>query len=89
MKGGFCMSLYITIPNTDIDLHEGDVIRLGRFSMCEWIVQYGWYQWGGNRPVCGWSLKNKATDEIKPLQQTDLIDVYFVSYADSTETDGD
>lgn len=57
--------------------------------MCEWIVQYGWYQWGGNRPVCGWSLKNKATDEIKPLQQTDLIDVYFVSYADSTETDGE
>ena len=78
----------LTIPNTGIELHEGDVIRIGRFLMTEWIVQYGWYKWGGNRPVCGWSLRSKITDDVKPLQDTDLVDVYFVSYADVNSQGG-
>lgn len=83
------MSIYVPIPNTNIELHEGDVIRIGRFSMIEWVVQYGWYKWGGNRPVYGWSLRNKATDDVKPMQDIDLIDVYFVSYANGTSSESD
>lgn len=79
----------ITIPNTQIELHEDDVIRLGRFSMIEWIVQYGWYKWGGNRAVCGWSLRNRCTDDVKPLQDIDLVDVYFVSYASTNQNGGE
>lgn len=79
----------IKIPNTDINIHEGDVIRIGRFQMITWTVQYGWYKWGGNRPVCGWSLRNNLTDDVKPLQDIDLIDVYFVSYAETSTTGGD
>lgn len=79
----------LTIPNTGIELHEGDVIRIGRFLMTEWIVQYGWYKWSGNRPVCGWSLRSKRTDDVKPLQDIDLVDVYFVSYASTDNQGGD
>ena len=50
-------------------------------------VQYGWYTWGGNRPVCGWSFRNLATGDIKPLQSIDLVDIYMVSYAPASDAD--
>lgn len=60
-------------------LHPGDRIRIHRFDTETWIVYYGWYAWGGNREVCGWYLVNqKHPDKIKPLQKTDLDDLYFV-----------
>lgn len=79
--------MYLHVLNTEIDLHPGDVIRLGRFSLVSWIVQYGWYTWGGNRPVCGWSLRDTSTGDVKPLQETDLYDIYLVSHAPSSDAD--
>lgn len=69
----------LPVPNTELVLHDGDIIRIGRFSNEEWIVQYGWYSWGGNRPVCGWSMRSNLTDVVKPIQDIDLIDVYCVT----------
>lgn len=58
----------------------GDEVKLGRFETATWKVAYGWYSWGGNRPVCGWYLINlSCTPEIKPLQKPDLDDIYLIN----------
>lgn len=69
----------LDLPEHNMYICAGDRIRLGRFSDIEWIVGYGWYTWGGNRPVCGWYLMQLNTPgELKPLNSTDLIDIYVV-----------
>jgi hypothetical protein len=78
----------LVIPEYDITIHPGDIIKIGRFDRISWLVGYGWYSWGGNRPVCGWSLRSKRTDDVKPLLDIDLVDVYFVSYADVNSQGG-
>ncbi len=73
--------MQLQIPNTGKYLVPGDIIRIGRFSDIDFEVQYGWYTWGGNRPFMGWSLRNLATGDVKPIQSIDLIDVYMISHA--------
>ena len=69
----------LNIPNTHRYIHPGDRIKLGRFDSVEWVVCYGWYSWGDNRPVCGWYLTCKDNPStIKPLQLPDLQDIYYV-----------
>ena len=43
----------IECPEHNLILYAGSIVRLGRFESIEWLVSYGWYTWGGNRPVCG------------------------------------
>ncbi len=78
-----CICLHV--PNTNICLRPGSRVKLGRFDSTYWEVSYGWYTWGGNRPVCGWYLINdditaKSTTHtcVKPLQLTDLDDIYLI-----------
>lgn len=71
----------LDIPECDIKLVPGMKIKLGRFQYASWIVGYGWYAWGENRPVFGWYLTNEYTKEIKPLYYTDLSDIYVVETA--------
>lgn len=74
-----CDTISLDIPNSDITLVPGNQVKLGRFSSEVWAVSYGWYSWGGNRPVCGWYLINVDNpDTLKPLQLTDLDDIYYV-----------
>ena len=69
----------LEIPEFNITLTPGCRVKLGRFAVEIWEVQFGWYTWGGNRPVCGWYLKNTMIPcDIKPLQKTDLDDIYLV-----------
>ena len=70
--------MQLIVPELDITLTVDDTVRLGRFDLSTWTVKYGWYVWGGNRPVCGWYLVNTLTQEIKPLQYTDLEDIYII-----------
>ena len=71
--------MMLEIPEFDITLTPGCRVKLGRFATEIWIVAYGWYAWGGNREVCGWYLVNKFfPKDIKPLQKTDLDDIYLV-----------
>lgn len=66
-------------PNLNIRLTPGCKVKLGRFESTMWEVAYGWYAWGGNRPVCGWYLMNQEKPcQIKPLQLTDLDDIYVI-----------
>lgn len=71
--------LSIDIPEFKMTLFEGSKVKLGRFDTTSWILSHGWYAWGGNRPVCGWFLTNESDPaELKPLQKTDLDDMYLV-----------
>lgn len=69
----------LQFPNSNNHVCPGDIVRLGRFSEDEWLVQYGWYSFGGNRPVCGWYLTKDAGLVVKPLQLPDLDDIYLIS----------
>ena len=79
--------LELQIPNTRISIHPGDIVKLERFSNQLWEVDHGWFSFGGNRPFCGWYLKANIEDEYveKPIQMTDLEDIYVVKKAFSKE----
>lgn len=82
-EGRFSMFNYLElkIPNTKVTLHEKDKVKLGRFDTVMWRVMHGWYSWGGNRPVCGWYLINiENPKDVKPLQLTDLDDIYILEH---------
>lgn len=68
----------ISVPDIDLCLKSGDIIKLGRFEYEQWQVLYGWYTWGGNRAVCGWYLVRCSDKMVKPLQLTDLDDIYMI-----------
>ena len=71
-----CMELII--PDTDITLHPGNRIKLGRFSKDIWTVQFGWFSFDGNRSMCGWFLTDRKSAKVKPLLDVDLYDCYMV-----------
>lgn len=72
-------NVHLQVPNSCMILYPGDRVKLGRFEYEKWTVEFGWYTWGGNRPVCGWYLiKDSDPGCVKPLQYTDLDDIYFI-----------
>lgn len=74
----------------EIYLKPGDTVKLDRFELTRWKVDYGWYSWGGNRPVCGWYLTDVARPTtIKPLQLPDLDDIYVVQHSEDIEDDSE
>lgn len=72
-------NIELYIPNSRDVIRPGDVIRLGRFAPDDWQVCFGWYEFGGNRPVCGWYLTKDKGLVVKPLQLPDLDDIYLVT----------
>lgn len=73
--------LRVDVPHLDMSLVQGCRVRLGRFETTVWVVSYGWYSWGGNRPQLGWFLTDESNpSSVKPLQLPDLDDIYFVEY---------
>ena len=74
----------------EIYLKPGDIVKLDRFELTRWKVDYGWYSWGGNRPVCGWYLTDVSRPTtIKPLQLPDLDDIYVVQHSEDIEDDSE
>ncbi len=65
-------------PKSALCLRPGYRVRLHRFESEEWVVGYGWFSFGGNRPMCGWFLTKDAGLTVKPLQLPDLDDIYIV-----------
>ena len=53
-------------------------VKLHRFDNRFWIVNYGWFDFDGNREICGWYLSDIQTGEVKPLLRTDLDDIYVI-----------
>ena len=73
-------NLFLEIPNSRDIIRPGNIVRLGRFSDVDWAVCFGWYEFGGNRPVCGWYLTKDDGLTVKPLQLPDLDDIYVISF---------
>lgn len=71
--------MFLNIPNSNRIIRPGNVIKLGRFDSTQWTVSYGWYSFGGNRPVCGWYLVHDDGITVKPLQLPDLDDIYLIT----------
>jgi len=71
-------NISLDIPGTQDVIKPGNVVRLGRFNSESWVVCYGWYSFGGNRPVCGWYLEKDDGRTVKPLQLPDLSDIYLI-----------
>lgn len=76
----------LIIPGTNQVLRPGYRIKLGRFENSVWLVGFGWYSNCGNRPCCGWYLTSEYDKITKPLQLSDLDDVYLVDMC-HVETD--
>lgn len=70
--------LELPIPCSDQVLKPGDLVRLGLFEEKEWRVKFGWYSFGGNRPVCGWFLESNNKLDVKPIQLPDLYDIHVI-----------
>lgn len=71
----------LPIPNLRLSLRDGDIIKLGRFDDESWIVHFGWFSFGGNRPICGWYLSSCINEEmVKPLSLADLDDIYLIEH---------
>ena len=74
-----CTCLHIDVPDSKFRIYPGCRVRLGRFDRVVWRALHGWYEWGGNRPVCGWYLQNiDEPTKIKPLHLSDLDDIYLI-----------
>lgn len=72
------MNICMQMPDSGRKLYPGNKVKLGKFESDYWTVNYGWYTWGGNRPVCGWYLVREMDKLTKPLQLTDLDDIYII-----------
>lgn len=67
------------VPEYDTTLSPGDIVRINRFDNKDWKVCYGWYSFGGNRPLCGWYLEDTSClTRIKPLEYTDIPEIYLI-----------
>lgn len=71
--------LTLYVPNANTNIAPGYKIQLSRFNAQVWIVRFGWYNFGGNRSVCGWYLEAESSEEIKPIFKIDLDDIYIIS----------
>ena len=75
----YCSKNGLKIPDNDVCIYPGDVVILGRFSTIRWKVKFGWFSYEGNRKICGWYLvKLDDCHTVKPIQETDLYDIYTV-----------
>lgn len=74
-----CQKLHLKSPSGRVIIHQGDIVTLGRFNVIRWEVKFGWYSFGGNRAICGWYLRDvKPPHTVKPIQKTDLDDIYIL-----------
>jgi len=69
----------LEVPNAQTTISPGYKVQLGRFDAQVWIVRFGWYNFGGNRSVCGWYLESESSNDIKPIFKIDLDDIYIIS----------
>jgi hypothetical protein len=62
---------YIVIPDTDIRLYEGDVIKISNKPRIKWIVHMGWYIYQ-NVQNFGWYIESIKNGDILPISVIDL-----------------
>ena len=74
-----CDKHHLKLPESNLCLYPGNTVLFGRFTAQRWVVQYGWFAFGGNRKICGWyCYKEQDRRQVKPISDIDLFDVYLV-----------
>lgn len=73
-----CNCCCMELPECEYHICTCCTVVLGRYSNRKWKVGYGWYTWGGNRPVCGWYLTDIESGDVKPFNKADLLDIYII-----------
>lgn len=72
--------MFLDIPHTRNQISPGCKVRLGRFSDDTWTVNFGWFSFSGNRPMCGWYFTSDDGEKVKPILLTDLDDIYMIEH---------
>lgn len=62
---------YIVIPNTNIRLYDGDVIKISNKPRIKWVVHSGWFIYQGAQNF-GWYFVSIKNGEILPVTIIDL-----------------
>lgn len=76
-----CQKHGLKLPGKKLYIYPNNVVILQRFSTVRWRVHFGWFSYEGNRKICGWYLQRiDHPHDIKPIQESDLSDIYVVEY---------
>ena len=62
---------YIVIPNTNIRLYDGDIVKISNKPRTKWVVHSGWYIYADNQNF-GWYFECIKNGEILPVSAIDL-----------------
>ena len=67
------MSAVLDIPQCNMSLTTGDIVKLSKYSDITWMVGYGWYSVNSLPPTCGWYLMRcDKPGTFKALESNDL-----------------
>jgi hypothetical protein len=73
------MAATLDIPQYNMSLSAGDLVRLSKFSDITWMVGYGWYSANPSVSTCGWYLMRcDKPGTFKSLDLNDLQDIVMV-----------
>ena len=74
-----CQHHHLSLPDHKTCVYPGNVIVFHRFDTQRWVVDYGWFAFGGNRKICGWyCYQQQDKTKVKPIEDIDLYDIYIV-----------
>ena len=62
---------YIVIPNTNIRLYDGDIVKISNKPRTKWVVHSGWFIYADNQNF-GWYFECIKNGEILPVSAIDL-----------------
>ena len=70
------MAAVLDIPQYNITLTAGDIVKLSKHSNISWMVGYGWYAATNSTPTCGWYLMRcDLPGTFKSLNTQDIEDI--------------
>lgn len=68
----------LTVPGTNVQLADGDVVILSSYPDTKWILHNGWYTYAGQQQM-GWYFTSIPYNEILPMSKDDLQYITVVS----------
>lgn len=68
----------LTVPGTNVQLADGDVVILSSYPDTKWILHNGWYTYAGQQQM-GWYFVSIPYNEILPMSKDDLQYITVVS----------
>ena len=66
------------VPDTNIKLRDGDIVKLSQYPNIKWVVHKGWYSYQGEESL-GWYFYSIPDGTILPFTHCDMITVTIIS----------